>query len=166
MFKLETVATKAKEFILSAVRNMSDDERRQLALKLIEKGYAWVVAYNLTMFKGLGYRVAGTLVGYREDYAGQVLRNLASFGLDDEEKRRLMYDCVEMGQAWAVQEALRELPLDSGFAKHLIAKGYERIVGEHLALFKGYTEKAFHQDRFEWQQGYDLRRAPGHRYKS
>ncbi len=166
MFKLETVATKAKDFILAAVRAMSDDERRQLALKIIDKGYGWVVAHNLTLFKGLGLGVASALIAERKNHAGQVLRGLAAFGLSEDEKRWLMYYCVEQGQAWAVQEAVRELPLDSGFARHLIANGCERFVGEHLALFKGYTETQFHEDRFAWQASFDLRRAPGHRYKA
>lgn len=163
---LWAVGTRARDFILAAVRNMSEEERRTLALTLIDKKLGWVVAHNLTLFTNLGEVVAKRLVAADGDLAGQVFRNIAAFGLNDDQKRLIMHLCIDRGQGWAIQHAIRELPLDSGFARMLIASGHEAIVGEHLALFKGYSEQQFHKDRFAWQMSFDLRRAPGHRYKA
>jgi hypothetical protein len=165
MFTLQTVATRAKEFILGAVRGMSDDERRTLALTLIDKGYGWVVASNLHLFERLGWEVAKRLVAERKDRAGDVFRGLRAFGLDEHQTQLLITFAIEQGQAWALRAAIQELPLVAGHARTLIDHGYEAIVGEHLALFKGYGEQEFHADRLAWRRSYDLRRAPEHRYR-
>lgn len=163
---LFTVASRAKDFVVNAVKNMSEEERRSLALTLIGKKLGWVVAHNLTLFTNLGYRIAERLITEDADHVGQVMRHLAVFGLTEDEKRALFIVTVNAGKAWALKPALHEFPLDAGFAKKLISAGYERLVGEHLALFKGYGEQQFHEDRLVWQTSFDLRRAPGHRYKA
>jgi hypothetical protein len=163
---LFTVALRAKDFVVKAVKNMSEEERRQLAQTLVAKKLGWVLAHELQHFRGLNIQVATGIIAEDPALAGAVLHNLDSFTVSDEELRHLFQVVVDAGAAWALEPVLARFPLDPQVAKHLVANGYERLVGEHLALFKRYGEQQFHQDRFAWQASFDLRRAPGHRYKA
>jgi hypothetical protein len=163
--RLFDMATRLKEHILRAVQRMTGDEKIRLADRLVERHLGWVLAHNLDRFSGLPRRAAEGIIDDDPLLAATVMAHLDAFRLTDADLRILMYLCVDRGQPTAVATALRRLPLDAEFARYLIAHGQERIVGEHLALFKGYAETQFHADRRAWHESFDLRRAPGHRYK-